>query len=260
MANKSISIVGCGWLGLPLATYLAKNGWRVNGSTTTEDKLPTLSDRGIQPFLLSASNQFDDIEALFDVDVLFLNIPPRNDRTNHLEQMQALQQQAKGGAIKWVILVSSTGIYPNANREVSETDADPNAKSRGGVNFWEVEQIWRQHPSWQSTILRFGGLYGPGRDPNRFLQDKTAIPGGLNPVNMIHLEDCIGVVASLLRNGPIDDTYNVCSPKKLTRKAFYERAAQSRHLPPPSFIENKTNWKLVSVSKLLTASGYEFQH
>lgn len=32
---KTISILGCGWLGLPLAKKLVENQWIVNGSTTS---------------------------------------------------------------------------------------------------------------------------------------------------------------------------------------------------------------------------------
>ena len=35
MNEDTLSILGCGWLGKPLAEYFIKNGRKVNGSTTT---------------------------------------------------------------------------------------------------------------------------------------------------------------------------------------------------------------------------------
>jgi len=51
MANKTISILGCGWLGLPLAQHLIERSFTVNGSTTTADKcaqLKTSKDRDVK--------------------------------------------------------------------------------------------------------------------------------------------------------------------------------------------------------------------
>lgn len=45
-----ISILGCGWLGLPLAKALIENGFSVKGSTTSTDKLTALENDGITPF------------------------------------------------------------------------------------------------------------------------------------------------------------------------------------------------------------------
>ena len=42
MQKETITILGCGWLGLPLAQTLVKEGYSVKGSTTTEDKLEVL--------------------------------------------------------------------------------------------------------------------------------------------------------------------------------------------------------------------------
>ena len=47
-----ISILGCGWLGLPLGKYLLQKGHLIKGSTTDKDKMETLKASGIQPFLL----------------------------------------------------------------------------------------------------------------------------------------------------------------------------------------------------------------
>jgi 3-hydroxyisobutyrate dehydrogenase-like beta-hydroxyacid dehydrogenase len=45
-----ISILGCGWLGLPLAKSLLAKSYEVKGSTTSENKLEVLINAGILPF------------------------------------------------------------------------------------------------------------------------------------------------------------------------------------------------------------------
>jgi len=47
-----ISILGYGWLGLPLAKVLLENGFSVKGSTTSVEKISVLENSGIQPYLI----------------------------------------------------------------------------------------------------------------------------------------------------------------------------------------------------------------
>ena len=51
---KQISILGCGWLGFPLAQQLMCQGFQIKGATTSESKLSVLQNAGISPFLLNA--------------------------------------------------------------------------------------------------------------------------------------------------------------------------------------------------------------
>jgi len=45
--NKQIAVLGCGWLGFPLAISLIEKGYLVKGSTTSESKLSDLKSKGI---------------------------------------------------------------------------------------------------------------------------------------------------------------------------------------------------------------------
>ena len=54
---KIISILGCGWLGKPLAISLISKGFLVKGSTTSDKKLKVLSSDNIIPFLIDISQE-----------------------------------------------------------------------------------------------------------------------------------------------------------------------------------------------------------
>lgn len=41
---QKISVLGCGWLGLPLSKKLIESGFVVKGSTTSSEKLSQLED------------------------------------------------------------------------------------------------------------------------------------------------------------------------------------------------------------------------
>jgi 3-hydroxyisobutyrate dehydrogenase-like beta-hydroxyacid dehydrogenase len=70
---KKLAIIGCGWLGIPLAKSLVRNGYLVNGSTTSFEKLIVLETEKINAFqiALSANEVIGDIEAfLNNVEIL----------------------------------------------------------------------------------------------------------------------------------------------------------------------------------------------
>lgn len=76
-----ISILGCGWLGLPLARTLLERGHHVKGSTTREEKLATLEESGIDPYLIRFSPEINENYQpdFFDSEVLIVNIPPKRN-------------------------------------------------------------------------------------------------------------------------------------------------------------------------------------
>ena len=90
-----ISILGCGWLGLPLACELVNKGDQVNGSTRDPDKIGQIKEQGINPFLLELSPEMicENADEFFDSEILILNIPParRDDIVDfHPRQIQSI--------------------------------------------------------------------------------------------------------------------------------------------------------------------------
>ena len=47
--NEKMAILGCGWLGLPLAKYFTSKGYIVKGSTTSIEKIEILKSFSIEP-------------------------------------------------------------------------------------------------------------------------------------------------------------------------------------------------------------------
>ena len=75
---STISILGCGWLGMNLAKDLIESGYEVKGSTTHEEKLPKLKALGAIPFLIKLlpEPEGDRLHEFFDSDLLIICIPP----------------------------------------------------------------------------------------------------------------------------------------------------------------------------------------
>lgn len=266
---STISIVGCGWLGLPLGRELADAGHRVKGSTTSPDRLPLLKDAGIEPHLLTLSPDPEgDIGTVLEAEILFVNVPPPRDVDNrhafHQRQMRVLDAATTAD---WALVATSTGVYPDADRTVVEDDVpvgEPptyeGPRRDTGVLLGAVESLWAEGDR-DVTILRFGGLYGPNRHPGRFLAGRSDLERPHAPVNLIHLDDCIGLVQAILSGRVTNDVFNMVAPEHPTRRSTYIRAARSLGLEPPSFdLDDTRGGKRVSGQKAVEILGYSFHH
>lgn len=258
---KKVSILGCGWFGLALAKDLVAKGYIVNGSTTTPQKLRSLSENDINPFLINfTAEHIRADEGFFLADAIFICIPPKrnsNELNNYPDKIKAILEAAKGKTPK-VILISSTSVYSDENKPVNE-NSETNPDTDSGRVVLLAEQILKDYNPDDFTIIRFAGLIGPDRNPGRFFAGKKNVANGLAPVNLIHQKDAVGIAESILSKEAFGRIYNASSPEHPTRKDFYIKAAKESALEEPEFLEEKQNWKIVESLNVPGYLDYEFQ-
>jgi len=262
MLNKEISILGCGWYGFALAQQLVKKGYKVKGSTTTPEKLGYLRQSGINPYLIRFTEEDDCPDPVFfDCSVLIICIPPKRNTTEQhtfsskIERISAAASQHK---VADIIFISSTSVYGDNQGEINELTF-PIPETDSGKVILSAELTLQNNSDFRTTIIRFGGLIGPGRDPGRFFAGKTAIPNGKAPVNLIHLSDCIGLTLSIIEQGAFGYTYNACSTDHPSRVDFYTAAAIKSGLDKPEFKEELLNWKRVHSIYIPQKINYDFK-
>ncbi|WP_290664347.1 NAD-dependent epimerase/dehydratase family protein [Ignavibacterium sp.] len=260
---KTISILGCGWLGLPLAESLIKDGYSVKGSTTTDLKLPVLQSKSIDAYKIVLNPDLigENAEKFFDCEVLVLNIPTlrRNDIIEyHFLQIESVVNHLRNSACKKIIFISSTSVYGNKNTEVDENSKTlPDTLS--GEALVIVENYLRQNKNFDSTIIRFGGLIGPGRNPAKFALSRDVIEYSDTPLNLIHLDDCIGIIKCVLEKDVWNEIINGVCEYHPTRKEFYSLSAEKLSLPEPEFREGKEPYKIVKSKKINSLLNYQFK-
>jgi nucleoside-diphosphate-sugar epimerase len=260
---KSVSIMGCGWLGFPLAEYLINKNYSVKGSTTSAEKIYKLLAAGIDAFIITSTPKLnEEVDKFFDSEVLIINIPPGggdNKTEYHSNQITFIKSVIEKSAIKKVVFVSSTSVYNENNFSVIETDA-LNPQSTSGKALLSAEQILFNSNKFQTTVLRFGGLIGPGRNPGKFLAGEKNVPGGNTPVNLIHRDDCIEIIYQIIVQNIWGEIFNAASDFHPSKKEFYTKAALSVKLVPPHFNDENINFKIVDSSKLKQRVKYNFIH
>jgi nucleoside-diphosphate-sugar epimerase len=260
--NQKISVLGCGWLGFPLAEELVRQGYVVKGSTTTPQKLPRLEAFGIRPFRINLENLeiTPETKAFFQTETLIINVPPRRgEKGNYALQIRNLAQLLTQMPVKKVLFVSSTGVYASSEFPITETSPlDPENSSE----LIQAEQaISAVENPWQTTIVRFAGLFGPDREPGRFLAGKINLPAPDAPVNLIHLQDCIQILTAIIKQSKWGEIYNACADKHPSRQEFYTAAAVKLHLPEPQFaseVSTDKKFRLISNQKLKSDLQYSF--
>jgi len=259
-----ISILGCGWLGFPLAETLISEGFEVNGSTTSESKLAFLQNSGIQPFLISVSESGieGNISGFLNSDILIVDIPPKLrglEKENFVSKMQNLIDCIENAAIQKVLFISSTSVYADDNSIITE-EKKPNPDNESGRQLYASEQLFQKNKSFKTTILRFGGLIGDDRHPVKFLAGKENLENPNGPINLIHLKDCIGIILKIIQNEIWNETFNAAAPFHPTRENYYTEKAKSLNLPEPKFNPGKISvGKTIDSQKLQQIFSYDFK-
>ena len=274
---RQISILGCGWLGLPLAKSLIEKGYSVNGSTTSVDKISVLKNAGITPFQISLGE--DEIKGEIDLflansEILIIDIPPKlrgdsKDTSTALsmtfvEKIQTLVPFIAKSSVEKVIFVSSTSVYSDDNSTITEA-LEPHPDSESGKQLLASEKLLQSNTNFKTTVVRFGGLIGDDRHPIKFLAGRKNIENPDAPINMIHQEDCIGIIEEILRQAQNDklewnETFNAVAPFHPSRKDYYTNKAIALNLPLPEFNESQPSvGKLILSTKIEAVLGYNFK-
>jgi len=265
MENKeTISLLGCGWLGFPLALNLISRGFKVKGSTTSPDKLAIFKESGIDPYLV----QFDtvsnnpDLHDFLDADILIVSVPPGrrsiDGMANYRKMAETIKDQLVNSRVSRLIFISSTSVYPDSNSILTEfSSIDPETES--GIVLAETEALLSSL-NMKVILLRLSGLIGPKRMPGRFFAGKTNIPNGLAPVNMIHQDDVISLINCLIDFETAEGVYIGCSPSHPSKEEFYTLAASSEQLNPPTFISEKLRWKLISSERTNRELSFTYKY
>ena len=263
-----ISILGCGWLGFPLAESLLAKGSSVKGSTTSENKLHIFKNAGIDPFLVtleseSISESINDF--LAESEILIIDIPPklRNENSDtekkvFVEKIKNLIPFIEKSTVQKVLFVSSTSVYGDANNLITE-ETIPNPDTESGKQLLTAEKLLQENPNFATTILRFGGLIGEDRHPVKFLAGKENLENPDAPVNLIHQKDCIAIIEEIINQSKWNEVFNAVAPFHPTREEYYTKKAIERGLIEPKFNSEKSDIKkIISSEKIKDLLDYKF--
>lgn len=248
--NQRISILGCGWIGSALAVELIAKGYQVYGSTTSTNKVKQLEDKGITPFVIDINDKNINISEFLLSDILIIAITSKN-----ISAFKNLIKKIEKSKVCKVLFVSSTSVYPNTNGIVTEETVTNNSP------LAHIENLFRTNTFFESTILRFGGLFGYDRKPGNFIKSGKKMDNPEGYTNLIHRDDCIRIIEKIITGNIWNKVLNACADSHPTRREFYIKEATKLGNSMIVFNEkSENNYKIVNSQKLKSLLNYEFKY
>lgn len=247
--RKKISVLGSGWLGLPLAKSLKKDNQTIHLSTRSESKIELLKNLNMSTYQVDIEALTDDVQAFLQTDILIINITCKR-----LEAYQKLLTEIEKSSIQHVLFISSTSVYPSHQGKCKESDV-----INSMTNLHAIENVFIKNNHFDCTIIRFAGLIGPKRHPGRFFSTGKSVKDANAKVNLIHQDDCIKLIKTILEQNAWGEVFNGCADNHPTKHAYYSQMAASLgYEEPHCIVAEKSSTKTICNEKVKEVLGYQF--
>jgi len=264
-----VLIAGCGYVGTVFGQLLAKQGHTAFGMRRNPALLPDGIDgiRGDLRDLHSLKNLPEALDA-----VVFCasagGFSERTYRSTYVDGTRNLLDAVKGKTkeICRTVFVSSTGVYGQQNGEWVNEDSETTPLNFSGKIMLEGEAIVKANCS-LPLILRFGGIYGPGRD--RLVRlvrgGDLTVKEDSRYTNRIYRDDGAAAILHLLTRKADHTIYNVVDEYPASYREVIGWIAKRLSVELPSEIGGddtvtvRGGNKRVSSARLLS-SGFRFQY
>lgn len=240
---KHIGVIGSGCLAQAMARAWQQR-YRVTLTSRNPEKQQKLNAQGLN---CEIHNLGEPLPFLTEIDALIIATTSKD-----LSAHQLLLNQLQSHRDLPLLFTSSTSVYPNDGRK----HAEDSPHIRSDHPLFLIEHCLQQHPG--TTIIRCGGLIGPGRHPGRFFRDKT-IPSPLAPVNLLPLVDAVGIFWHVMTHHLVGTTINACYNQHPAKGDYYPKMAQSIDLPAPEIGQDGSPGKIVDTRRLTEQLNYQFK-
>lgn len=244
---ETLSILGSGWLGLPLAKELSAK-YDIKLSTRNVEKKELLISKNITPYIVNIEDFNKSIETFLNSNILIVNIPSKD-----VESFKNFMEKIENSTVKKIIFISSTSVYKDNNSYVTEE----NKNHLNDTQLVEIEKMFIDLKHIDTTILRFAGLVGYDRNLVKHFQNKT-VSNSKAVVNMIHRDDCINIIKQILQKDVFGEVFNCCASTHPTKEEFYRYCAEISNLENPHFDDEMYHYKIVDNNKLKEKINYKY--
>jgi nucleoside-diphosphate-sugar epimerase len=255
---RTVLVVGCGYLGLPLARRLLVTGWHVSGLTASQESAERLNAESfaVYPIDISTAAAFTRLpQRQFNVVIHCASSGRGGAESYRAVFFNGTKNLLSLLDFDHLLITSSTSVYAQTDGSRVNEDSPVTPDRETGRILLSAENLALEHGG---TVARLAGLYGPGRCvPLQKLLAGTALLEGQGErvVNSLHQADAISALAFLAGAKP-GGIFNVADNQPVTQREWFEWVCHmlGTELPPigPINLNRKRGWtsKRVSNEKL----------
>lgn len=236
-------IIGCGYLGRRLGVRLIGEGGRVLGTARSPGRAQELAAIGIEPVLADVLSP-ETLDRLPAVDRVFyaVGFDRSAGASMHDVYVDGLRSVLDHlpESVRRLVYAGSTGVYGQSGGEWVDEDSPTEPMHESGRVVLEAEGVvrdWARARGTSAVVLRFAGLYGPGRVVRRAILERgEPIPGDPEKfLNLIQIDDAARAAAAALDADDPDPVYLVADDRPVSRREYYSVAARLIGAPEPVF-------------------------
>ena len=224
---------GLGYCADYLSAKLIKQGWQVSATCRTSEKAAVLEASGIRPVLLSGKKV--TVTDLDKADHILISAPPEQDGSDPVLNFAEAALAALQDQIKWVGYLSTTGVYGDHQGAWIDEETPAGLLSERGQRRVAAEAQWAA-TGLPMHYFRLAGIYGPGRNSLRALQNGTArrvVKQG-QVFSRIHLVDITRILEASMANPNAGRAYSVCDDTPAPPQDVVTYAAELMGVSPPA--------------------------
>lgn len=221
------------------ASYYAAEASGAFAQVTATKRAPEVETSGrfqLLPFD-GASERVDPrvLRALIEADALLVSAGPDVDGDPVLRRLT--KEVAAAPRLKKIVYLSTIGVYGDHGGSWIDETAATQPHNRRSQQRLAAERLWLDLAAAgrEVYVLRLSGIYGPGRNVLRKLQDGTAKrlikPGQV--FNRIHVADIAQAINACLLGTAPGGVYNVTDDEPAPPQDVVSFAAQKLGAPPP---------------------------
>lgn len=260
-----VLLAGCGSIGIQLGEQLMASGYEVVGlrRSSVDPGFPCLQADLTQP--LPDHLLPDDIDY-----VVHTGTPAeRSDegyRVGYVQAVGNLLQALHLPTLKRFLFVSSTAVYHQDDGSMIDETSPTKPDQYNGIRMLEAESLLANSGA-PYTIVRFGGIYGPGRNwlirrVQNGAEVQTTPP---KYTNRIHQDDCVGMLHFLIQQAEtghnLDPIYIGVDSDPADEATVCQWMAAELNAPTPLATPASTSPAAQNkrcTNKRITALGYRF--
>jgi nucleoside-diphosphate-sugar epimerase len=230
--NKVLISFGHGYTAGVLARILVPLGWRVVGTTRSQQRAEAMRRDGVEPILWP--RDIDDLP--WEAATHVLSSAGPDAAGDPILAYVRDQLQAHSDRLEWVGYLSTTAVYgDHAGAWVDETTPLTPSSTRGEYRV-RAEAEWSDILGLPLHIFRLAGIYGPGRGPFSKVRSGKARrivkPGQV--FSRIHVDDIAQIIETSMKTPRRGAIYNLCDDEAAPPQDVIAYAAKllKVELPP----------------------------